>query len=141
MTPLIDLAFLLIVFFILVARMGGEQVPPVALPSPHHAATSSAGSRPRLTVNVMTSGEGTILSLGAKRFPDDDGGRRALADAIAQRIRQDSTLPVDIRADRTLRYDKVEPALRAIAQAASQAGTGRVTIRVCALDEQTAKHE
>lgn len=141
MTPLIDLAFLLIVFFILVARMGGEQLPPVSLPEPRHAATTSAGSRPRLAVNVIANGDQTILSIGAKKFSDDESGRRALADAIAQRIRRDPTLPVDIRADRSLRYDKVEPALRAIAQAASQAGAQGVTIRVCALDQQTAIHE
>lgn len=121
--------------------MGGEQLPPVSLPEPHHAATTSAGSRPRLAVNVIASGDRTILSLGAKKFSNDDSGRRALADAIAQRIRRDPTLPVDIRADRSLRYDMVEPALRAIAQAASQAGAERVTIRVCALDERQANHE
>jgi biopolymer transport protein ExbD len=89
----------------------------------------------------MANGDQTILSLGAKKFSDDDSGRRALADAIAQRIRRDPTLPVDIRADRSLRYDKVEPALRAIAQAASQAGAQGVTIRVCALEQQSAIHE
>jgi len=141
MTPLIDLAFLLIVFFVLVARMSSEQLPPVALPQPLHAATTAAGSRPRLTVNVIADGDRTTLSLGARRFADDDAGRAELAAAIAQKIRRDPTLPVDLRADRSLRYDRVEPALRAIAQAASQIGVGRVTIRVCALEDRTSQHE
>lgn len=141
MTPLIDLAFLLIVFFVLVARMSSEQLPPVALPQPHHAATTAAGSRPRLTVNVVADGDRTILSLGARRFADNDAGRAELAAAIAQKIRRDPTLPVDLRADRSLRYDRVEPALRAIAQAASQIGVGRVTIRVCALEDRKSQHE
>ena len=121
--------------------MGGEQLPFVSLPEPHNAATTSAGSQPRLAVNVLASGDHAILSLGAKKFPNDESGHRALADAIAQRIRRDPTLPVDVRADRSLRYDMIEPALRAIAQAASQVGAQRVTIRVCALDQQTSIHE
>lgn len=141
MTPLIDLAFLLIVFFVLVARMSSDQLPPVALPQPRNAATTSAGNRARLAVNVVVDGDHTTLSLGARRFADDDAGRADLANAIAQKIRRDPSLPIDLRADRSLRYDQVEPALRAIAHAASQSGAGRVTIRVCALEDRKSQHE
>ncbi len=134
LTPLIDLAFLLIVFFVLVARMGGDQVPPVALPEPRHPATTPAGSRSRLAVNVMADGTGTIVSLGARKFARDEKGTNDLALAIAERIRLDPSIPVDIRADRSLRYELVEPALQAISRAASQVGSQRVTIRVCAIE-------
>ncbi len=138
LTPLIDLAFLLIVFFVLVARMGGDQLPPVALPKPTHPAMTPAGGGQRVALNVFADGDRTILSLGSRRFSDDDAGQRDLASALAQRIRKDPTAALDIRADRTLRYDMVEPALKALAEAASLAGAPRVTIRVCALEQGVA---
>lgn len=134
LTPLIDLAFLLIVFFVLIARMSGEQLPPVALPEPHHAALSPIKLGQRIAVNVISDGGRTLLSLGGQRFAADAAGESALAGALAQRIARDWTLPVDVRADRTLRYEEVQPVLRAIARAAASAGASPVTVRVCALE-------
>ncbi len=133
LTPLIDLAFLLIVFFVLIARMSGEQLPSVELPEPHRAALSPIKSGQRIAVNVVRDGDRTILSLGAQRFAADADGERALTQVLAQRIARDRTIPVDVRADRSLRYEAVQPVLRAVAHAAAQAGGGPITVRVCAL--------
>lgn len=141
LTPLIDLAFLLIVFFILVTRMSGEQTPPINLPQPGHPAMTPARAQPRLTVNLMVEGDKTVVSLGSRRFAPGDAGQRDLTLAIAQRIRLDPALPVDVRADRSLRYAAVEPTLHAIAQAATQAGLGHLTVRVCALEVKGVAHE
>ncbi len=138
LTPLIDLAFLLIVFFVLIARMSGEQLPAVALPQPHHAALSPIQSGQRIAVNVTREGDRTVLSLGAQRFAADRAGESALSQALAQRIARDRTIPVDVRADRTLHYSDVQPVLRAVANAASSAGVGPITVRVCALESTPA---
>lgn len=133
LTPLIDLAFLLIVFFVLIARMSGEQLPAVDLPEPHRAALSPITSGQRIAVNVIRDGDRTLLSLGAQRFAADAEGERALTLALAQRIARDRTIPVDVRADRSLRYEDVQPVLRAVARAAAREANGPITVRVCAL--------
>lgn len=141
LTPLIDLAFLLIIFFILVTRMSGDQSPPVALPAPTHPAMKPAGTQSRLTVNVEVDGSQTVVSLGARRFAAGERGHEELAIALARRIRSDPTLPVDIRADRTLPYSAIEPTLRSIAHAAATAGSGKITVRVCALERDEGTNE
>ncbi|MBM4008219.1 MAG: biopolymer transporter ExbD [Planctomycetes bacterium] len=132
LTPLIDLAFLLIVFFVLVARMSGEQLPAIPLPKPTDVAATPAGTARRLAVNVLSEDGAVVFTLGGERFLADGSGLDRLASAIAQRLRSDPSVPVDIRADRSLAYRAVEPAIDAITAAAANVGT-RVTIRVCAL--------
>ncbi|MSR29056.1 MAG: biopolymer transporter ExbD [Phycisphaerales bacterium] len=134
LTPMIDLAFLLIVFFVLVARMGGDQAPTMALPEPHHAALSPQERVGRIAVNVLADDGGASVTVGAMRFGTADADIDRIAEAIAQRLRADPSLKVDVRADRSLPYREVEPALKAIAQAVANQGSGAVTVRVCALD-------
>ena len=135
LTPLIDLAFLLIVFFVLVARMSGERLPAIPLPQPSDAAAAPAGAARRLAVNVLEEHGSAVFTVGGERFATDAPGLERLVSAIAERLRTDPTSPVDIRADRSLPYRAVEPAIHAITAASAQAGT-RVTIRVCALHAQ-----
>ncbi len=135
LTPLIDLAFLLIVFFVLVARMSGEQLPAIPLPAPADIAATPAGASRRIAVNVLSEEGGAVLTLGGERFAADASGLDRLASSIAQRLRSEPAMPVDIRADRSLAYRTVEPAIDAITAAAAQVGT-RVTIRVCALQAE-----
>ncbi len=134
LTPLIDLAFLLIVFFVLIARMSGEQLPAVSLPEPHRAALTPIRSGQRIAINVIRDGTTIVRSLGSQRFSADSAGEGALIEALMQRIARDRTLPVDIRADRSLPYTEVQPILHAVAQAAERAGVGPITLRVCALE-------
>jgi len=138
LTPLIDLAFLLIAFFVLVARMSGEQLPAIPLPQPNAVAATPAGTTRRLAVNVLAEDGGAVLMLGGERFVADSSGLDRLASAIARRLRSDPTVPVDIRADRSLAYRSVEPAIHAITAAGRQAGA-QVTIRVCALQAEGGK--
>ncbi len=133
LTPMIDLSFLLIVFFILVARMGGDQAPPVALPIPHDGAMTPSTATPRIAVNVLAETPSPAVTIGTRRFGTAEADIPAIAATIAQRLRADPKLSIDVRADRTLTYAQVEPALRAIGSAAELVGGTKVTVRVCAL--------
>jgi len=60
MTPLIDMAMLLIVFFVLVSQIGATDLVPMKLPKPSPSAASSPGREPRCVVNALSDGKGRV---------------------------------------------------------------------------------
>jgi biopolymer transport protein ExbD len=131
---MIDMAFLLIVFFVLVARMGSDEAPAIALPvtprSPAHEPPGTA----RIAVNVLATPSGTVVAVGTRRFAGDEAVE-GVAATVAARLAREPGVPVDVRADAALAYSEVEPVLKGIALAAERSGPTRVSVRVCALGE------
>jgi biopolymer transport protein ExbD len=120
MTPLIDVVLLLIIFFLLsshLARQETEQALP--LPAAQSGQREWAGDRPRLTINVLASGDVLV----ANRTIDAD----RLAALLANRRRaHGDALEVRLRADRSIPYARVE----AILLACTGAGIRSVTFAV-----------
>src|SRR5262245_16824289 len=111
MTPMIDVVFLLIIFFLLSSHLARqEQHVPLPLPAAASGIAQSADERPRLTVNVVA--DGTLLTANRKIAVDE------LTRLMAERrsVHGDE-LEVRIRADRSVAYDRVEPVLLACAKA------------------------
>lgn len=106
MTPMIDVVFLLIIFFLVSSHLARrEQELPVQLPS---AVTGDAvqDARPRLTLHVFGDGQ---LHLGGATVPPQELPRR-LGEAQA---RAGGALDFRIRADRSVAYAHVAWALAA----------------------------
>ena len=111
MTPMIDVVFQLIIFFLLSSHLARQETQlPLPLPAADSGQAASDDEQPRLTVNVLA--DGTLLV----------ANRPLAADELAQHLSQRRTahrdaLQVRIRADRSVPYAHVEPVMLACVQA------------------------
>ena len=113
LTPMIDIVFLLIVFFMLVAQITRQQR--VELEPPRTAPDAETRPLDVETVTVQVATDGT-LRLGTRRFPDTPEGRARIAQAVATDPAARNA-GVALRADRGAAYGRVHPVLRALADA------------------------
>lgn len=111
MTPLIDVVFLLIIFFLVSSHLARQETRlELPLPSAASGREADVESRPRVSINVLADGR---VFLGSEpAFPDEIGRRLEV-----ERRRVGDDLEVRIRADRSVPYGAVEPILLACADA------------------------
>jgi biopolymer transport protein ExbD len=111
MTPMIDVTFLLIIFFLLSSHLAQQETQlELDLPSAASGRQAVEDRRPRLSVNVRP--DGTIMLGSTEAKPTDIARRLSI-----ERERLGSDLEVRIRAARTVPYRAVEPVLLACADA------------------------
>lgn len=111
MTPMIDVVFQLIIFFLVSSHLAKQEAQ-LPLPLPLAASGSKEGNEtnPRVTVNVLADGQ---LSLAGKHLAAAD-----LQQRLQTKLAETGTdLEVRIRSDRTVAYRHVEPILLACARA------------------------
>ena len=123
-TPLVDVVFLLIVFFVLVSRVVDLDRVRLDLPEPVPAATLPRGEQPVAVVNVVPGEDGDAIGwrLDGTIYPPTAEGRDALSLALATALRHDGRTAVLVRADRDARSATVLPVLHAARSGARQAG-------------------
>ena len=111
MTPMIDVVFQLIIFFLLSSHLARQETQlPLSLPTAASGQAAPADEMPRLTVNVLANG--TLLVGGRAIEPAD------LAALLLDRKNEHgNALEVRIRSDRSVPYHFVEPILLACTQA------------------------
>ena len=127
MTPLIDMAMLLIVFFVLVSQIGATDMVTMKLPKPQPSAAVPPGREPRLVVNAIADGRGAVQAwrFAGADHAGDAQGVAALAKAVAEALRAQPAAEIHLRADAEVRYDAIAPAIDAVGRAALQANPGR----------------
>jgi biopolymer transport protein ExbD len=108
-TPLIDVVMVLIVFYLIVGRLAESERARVELPG---ATAGAAESGAAVTITVSLAGGRPSYSLEGVSVPVGD-----LARAIRTAVPSPGDTAVHIRADRTLAYDAVEPAILACREA------------------------
>ncbi|MEM6332934.1 MAG: biopolymer transporter ExbD [Planctomycetota bacterium] len=132
-TPLIDVVFLLIVFFMLVNKIVSDESVPMRVPVLDNPQTREVGEVERVVVNVAPArgnrqgdpleGEGNaqFVQVGASlRFDPEDLGGITAAVASAKATAEAggaSGVEVILRADSALFYDTVQPVLDAVTEA------------------------
>jgi len=131
LTPMIDVTFLLIIFFVLVSQIVEVENVDLALPELIEPATDLPGDSARAVINVVPgpAGRAAEYRLGSRSFPVGDAGAKALADHLTTLLEASPGLHVNLRADRATHYEWVEPVLGAIASAGRR-GSDRPTARV-----------
>ena len=120
MTPMIDVVFLLIIFFLVSSHLAQrENQVPLALPDATSGEEGMEVSKPRVTLNVLPDGQWLF---SGSPIPSDD-----LVVRLRQaRDRQGKDVELRIRADRNALYERVSPVLTA----AAGAGIWNVTFSV-----------
>ena len=111
MTPMIDVTFQLIIFFLLSSHLAQQETQmELDLPTAASGRQAIDDERPRLSVNVRSDGN---VMLGSTETQPRDMARRLRI----ERDRLGGDLEVRIRADRSVPYSAVEPVLLACADA------------------------
>lgn len=124
LTPMIDVTFLLIVFFVLVSQIVEVENVPMELPRPEKAATSPMGDEQRAVINLLPAGDGDIVGyrIGTREFPPGDDGIKQLTNRLVELYQANPHLKINLRADRNTHYQLINPVMNAIPIAARAAG-------------------
>jgi biopolymer transport protein ExbD len=128
MTPMVDVVFLLIIFFMLVAQISRQRVVEVELARIEESVSTEIEGEGRAVVNVVPEDRVALLGgdyrLGALAFDAGEPGLSRLVSALREAVASNPETLVLVRAARTEPYDRVYPVLRAI----GDAGIGRVSL-------------
>ncbi len=111
MTPMIDVVFLLIIFFLVSSHLAKQESQmPLPLPTAQSGNKSIEEDAPRVTINVLADGS---LVLSGRHVPQSE-----LTQRLADRLHEAGPgLQVRIRGDRNVPYRFVEPIMLACARA------------------------
>lgn len=119
MAPMIDVVFLLIIFFMLVSTFASAENIPMDLPHPDRSLARNVKIVDRVVINCRTAdaseaGEpkGALYSIGPNRPESLESIARRLAAAHAANPK----LKVIIRADKHLRYEQVRAVMSIVAE-------------------------
>jgi len=134
MTPMIDVTFQLIIFFIIAGQIASESLAKLIPPKPYESVSQEADKQipNRVIVNILSrdpdrksndrglSGQASEYKIGSTSF--DVGDTEELAEVLG--IRRDRAEAagyedffVEIRAHHTVFYDQIEPVMLAAAKA------------------------
>lgn len=117
MTPMIDVVFLLIVFFLVSSHLVKQEAQlPLPLPLAESGPTAVDDETPRVTVNVLANGRILLAGQTVDRSELERRLRNQFQKFQHQNPQRDD-LEVRIRSDRQVPYRRVEPLLLACARA------------------------
>lgn len=119
LTSMIDIIFLLVVFFVLVSRISEVEQIPLELPEPTNPATSNASDQARAVVNMPADADGsaTVIRLNTGEFAADAAGMDVFTRELAAILQRNPDMEVTLRADRRLDFRDVAATMNAISTA------------------------
>ena len=111
MTPMIDVVFLLIIFFLVSSHLARQEVQ-MTLPLPDaQSGTQVVDSKlPRVVVNISAGGQ---IRMAGRQLTLDQFQRRL----VERRSKHGQDLEVRIRSDRNVLYRNINPVMRSCAEA------------------------
>ena len=123
---MIDVTFLLIVFFVVVSQIVDRDVIPLDLPTPNDARATVSESENRMVINVvpLDNGEVAGIVVGDHTIASDEMTKLS---KIVKRGLAGGSREVHLRADRATKYHYVHQVIEAIRQAG---GTPRLHLVV-----------
>ncbi len=129
LTPMIDIVFLLLIFFVLIAQFSRRQRAQVQLPEPEPSAAKYVYSVDVLTITVICDERGRLTAYQAEGQMILPEQTQILTQKLLQRKRANPQVEVNLRADRRADGKVVE----ALMGACARAGISHVNL-VAALD-------
>lgn len=133
-TGLVDLAFLMVVFFILVGRITAQDLAPLRVPEPARPMTEPPGRDARLVVNVLPASPTATASwqVAGDTLPAEAASEPRLEKLVEAALEQNPQVELTVRADRRARWEEVRPVLSASLGAASARGLPQARMRLVA---------
>ena len=114
MTPLVDVVFLLIIFFVLVTRISSANQVELDLARLEEVHLVEPPTDGQLVVNVMPAGSGGVwCRFGAAYVEDAEGRVERLVAFLVSQVRVNAELGVTVRASRGEPYARVHDVLEA----------------------------
>jgi len=123
LTPMIDVTFLLIVFFVLVSQIVEVENVEMRLPELADPATVIPEEEQRAVINVvpdLSRARALEYRLGTHSYEASAAGIEQLTQRLAAMLEANPALRVNLRADRRTEYDDVQPVLEAVSAAAAR---------------------
>ncbi|MCK4660076.1 MAG: biopolymer transporter ExbD [Phycisphaerae bacterium] len=117
MAPMVDVVFLLLIFFALVTRFASAENVQMDLPKPEHSAAQNVQLKDRVVINCRLAdpgdiGAGVLYSVGP--YPPESLERISARLVVAKKAVED--LKVVIRADRRLPFAAVRVVMQVVAE-------------------------
>jgi biopolymer transport protein ExbD len=142
LTPMIDITFLLVVFFVVVSTISEVESVEMQLPKPQPTASAPPPEQSRSVLNVLPDEDGEAIGyrLNTVEYPLGKTGIDALQTALVPLLRNNPELRINLRADRRTSQRHIAPLLNVITEANTRAGTGtpaRVNLVVVTRREET----
>lgn len=121
---MIDMTFLLVVFFVLVSQISEIENVEMELPKPQPSASAPPPEETRSVLNVLPNemGEAIGYRLNSLEFPIGSEGINALQNELIRLYQSQPDLRINLRADRRTQQQFIDPVFLAINQAANTAG-------------------
>ena len=120
MTPMIDVVFLLIIFFMLVSNFASAENVPMELPKPFKSQAKQVKLRDRVIINCQISESDPVQSVWYRVGPNPPESPRQISARLARAKKaaaaEGRELIAVIRADRRLRFADVRVAMEMVSE-------------------------
>ena len=121
LTSMMDIVFLLIIFFLLVTNFVSQELPEMEVPKPHVSISKNVESE-RITVNIVPLETSTDKTLAGKIVVSNIEIEPSKAGELTKLLKTEKEaaegrgkkFEVDLRAAKTLQYNQVAPVMEAI---------------------------
>ena len=113
MTPMIDVIFLLIVFFVAVSQIVDREAVPMDLPAPANAQAGLVDKSNRIVVNVVPLPNGEVAGIVVEGHAVSVEDLEGLRTVIETRLRGGDS-DIHLRADRITQYQYIHTILKTI---------------------------
>ena len=116
-TPMVDVIFLLTIFFMLITRFSSAEQIPMELPKPEHSQAKVTRMPQRVVINCRLAGlEGPGALATYSLGPNRPESLAVISDRLAAMKQESPNLEVVVRADRRLPYGQVRAVMKEIAR-------------------------
>ena len=129
MTPMIDVTFLLIVFFVVVSQIVDRDVIPLDLPAPEHAMAMVPDAESKMVVNIVPHTDGSVAGIVVCQYTIDTNEMAKLSAIVSEGL-STGTSEIHLRADRATEYKYIHRVIEAIREAGSTTRTPRLHLVV-----------
>lgn len=129
LTAMMDLVLNLITFFVLVANFAVNSLPEIEPPNPEKSAAKVEENPNRIVVSILANptikGRAGEMNVSGRKIVEGD--LAGLVTVIENEVKISNSVEVYLRADKSIRYEDIEPIMLAVA------GTGIQSFHMVAI--------